>query len=83
MLALKMNTPTEHEVQELFRLVGKSVWMLQHLENAVAHFTAMIILQKKRDKSKNISEEYAYQVLEKQNKLTHRPDDRKCCFGSA
>jgi hypothetical protein len=65
-----MNTPTEFDVQELFRLVGKSVWMLQHLENAVASFTAMIILQKERDKSKKITEEYAHNVLKKQKDLT-------------
>lgn len=47
--------------------------MLQHLENVVATFTAMIILQKRRDKSKNVSEVFAYRTLEKQKKLTLGP----------
>jgi hypothetical protein len=65
-----MTTPMSQDVQELFRLVGKAVWMLQHLENFVATFTAMIILQKRRDKSKNVTEEFANKTLEKQKKLT-------------
>ncbi len=68
-----MNIEKANDVQELFRLVGKGVWMLQHLENAIAYFTTMIILQKRRDKSKNVSEEFADKTLEKQKKLTLGP----------
>lgn len=47
--------------------------MLQHLENVVATFTAMLILQKRRDKNKKVTEEIAYRTLQKQKKLTLGP----------
>ncbi|HHT9123145.1 MAG TPA: hypothetical protein ACFYEF_09795 [Candidatus Wunengus sp. YC63] len=68
-----MNTPySENDVDLLYRLIGKAVWHLQHLENALTLFAAMKRLQKVRD-SKKISEKEAYEELEKQRKKTLGP----------
>ena len=70
----KMNTSyTETDVGELYSLLGESIWNLQHLEIAVTTFTAMKILQRKRDKGTEITEDVGERVLNKQRRQTLGP----------
>jgi uncharacterized FlgJ-related protein len=69
-----MGTPyTQEDVDQLYMLIGKAVWHLQHLENIVAFFTAFKILQVKRAKGEKLSTANAAKLIEKQKKLTLGP----------
>ena len=64
---------TDEDVDTLYRLLGKALWHLQHLENIVASFTAFKILQAKREKGKKISEAFAKDILANQQRGTLGP----------
>ena len=64
---------SSQDVNILYTAIGKNIWKIQHLENIVATFTSMVILQKRRNQSKKTSEEYCKRVLEKQKKQTLGP----------
>lgn len=69
-----MNLPyTQENVEQLYHLIGKAVWHLQHLENVVASFTALKVLQKQRGKGKRHQKVEVERVLEKQKGLTLGP----------
>lgn len=69
-----MTTPyTQENVDHLYRLIGKAVWHLQHLENVVASFTAFKILQTQRDKGKRLLQSDVESVLGKQRGQTLGP----------
>ncbi len=57
----------------LYRLIGESVWFLQHLEKSLTAFVAIKKLQKVRKKGTNFDEQVAYAELEKQQKKTLGP----------
>ena len=59
---------TENDIDTLYRLLGKALWHLQHLENIVASFTAFKILQAKREKGKKISEALAKDIVANQQR---------------
>ena len=61
---------TELDVHDLYYKIGKNIWKIQHLENLVATFTTMVIIQKRREQSKYISEEESHKILKKQKGLT-------------
>ncbi len=64
---------SETDVQTLYNLLGKGVWNLQHLEFTVTAFTALKILQRKREKGTKITKSVSERVLEKQRSLTLGP----------
>lgn len=69
-----MGTPyTQEDVDQLYMLIGKAVWHLQHLENIVASFTAFKILQAKRAKGEKVSAANVLKVIEKQKGQTLGP----------
>ena len=69
-----MGTPyTQDDVDQLYMLIGKAVWHLQHLENIVASFTAFKILQAKRAKGEKLSAANVAKVIEKQKEQTLGP----------
>lgn len=64
---------TREDVEQLYRLIGKAVWHLQHLENIVTSFTAFKILQAKRAKGEKLSTANVAKVIEEQKKQTLGP----------
>lgn len=69
-----MSTPYKQEhVDQLYLLIGKAVWHLQHLENIVASFTAFKVLQAKREKGKWLRQTDVARVLGKQKGQTLGP----------
>lgn len=64
---------TQEHVVQLYGLIGKAVWHLQHLENIVASFTAFKILQAKREKGQKLKQADMARVLEKQRGKTLGP----------
>ena len=69
-----MNAPyTQEHVDQLYRLIGKAVWHLQHLENVIASFTAFKVLQVKREKGKRLRQADVERVLVKQKGQTLGP----------
>lgn len=67
------NPYTQEDVDQLYMLIGKAVWHLQHLENIVASFTVVKILQAKRAKGEKWAEANVAKVMEKQKKQTLGP----------
>lgn len=64
-----MNQPYNvTDISTLYGLIGKSVWHLQHLELALSTYTALRILQKKRDEGIKIDETNAMKSLANQQK---------------
>lgn len=52
-----MNQPYNYtDVPILYKLIGESVWHLQHLENVLSSYTTLRILQRKRDKGSKVNE---------------------------
>jgi hypothetical protein len=47
------NTEIQHDIRLLYEKIGEGIWMLQHLENVMASFIALKILQQKRETKKN------------------------------
>ena len=69
-----MRTPyTQEHIDQLYTLIGKALWHLQHLENIVAYFTTYKILQAKRDKGKKLRQTDLERVLGKQKGQTLGP----------
>ena len=69
-----MSAPyTQEHVDQLYRLIGKAVWHLQHLENIVASFTAFKVLQAKREKGKRLRTTDVERALAKQKRQTLGP----------
>jgi hypothetical protein len=64
---------TDKDVDVLYDLIGQSVWYLQHLELAVSTFTALKILQRKREKGTKITEQIGERILSNQRGLTLGP----------
>lgn len=64
-----MKQPYNHtDVTTLYKLIGESVWHLQHLENVLSSYTALKILQRKRDKGSEVTETSAQKSLDGQQK---------------
>jgi len=64
---------TYDDVEQLYNLLGQSVWQLQHLENVMATFTAMRLIQLRRNEKIDVSVENANDIVNKQRKLTLGP----------
>lgn len=64
---------SEGDIQELYTLIGGCVWQLQHLENTVTTYTALKIMQRKREKGTKITKEVGETILSKQRKLNLGP----------
>lgn len=64
-----MNQPYNNtDVTTLYRLIGESVWHLQHLENVLSSYTSLRILQRKRGKGCKVTESGAQKSLDGQQK---------------
>ncbi len=64
-----MKQPYNHtDVTILYKLIGESVWHLQHLENVLSSYTTLSILQRKRDKGSKVTESGAFKSLNGQQK---------------
>jgi len=63
----------EEDIEKLFNIMGQGLWYLQHLENAVSTFTALKILQRKKEKGTKVTEQLGERVLLKQKVQTLGP----------
>lgn len=69
-----MNKPyTAEDVDKLYRLIGQSVWHLQHLENILASYIVLCKLQKERKKGDKITQIDLEKAQLKERKKTLDP----------
>lgn len=63
-------TYSNEDISHLYLSIGEAIWHLQHLEMLMTTFNTLKILQSKRKNKISITDEQAYDVREKQRKLT-------------